>query len=145
MIYKCVDCGHLFEDGEQATWVEMHGFTYGNGETFYGCPICRGDYDETVECKSCGSHHFEEDLENGICKECIAEYEKDVLFCLNLGEKETVKVEINGAVASLWSEDEINEILTDYVKYLNDVSFEKFANQDMFYFSQMIEDEVDKK
>ena len=67
-MYRCNECGHLFEEGEQATWMEMHGFTYGNGEEFSGCPICKGDYEEVEPCKICGSYENKKDGE--FCETC---------------------------------------------------------------------------
>ena len=71
MAYKCNNCGHIFEKGEAATWTEAHGFTDGFCETFYGCPMCRGDYEETAPCKNCEREKTEDELYNGLCKECL--------------------------------------------------------------------------
>ena len=60
-MYKCEECGHIFEDGEQVQWVEMHGFVYGNGEELSGCPICNGAYEEIKPCKICGSYDHDYD------------------------------------------------------------------------------------
>lgn len=48
MVYKCDECGHIFEDGEEKRWVEPH------GEEMKGCPICGGTYSEGKECELCG-------------------------------------------------------------------------------------------
>ena len=66
-MFKCVECGHLFELGEEKRFVEAH------GEEYLGCAICGGAYEETVRCKKCGTHRFEDELYNGICAECIGE------------------------------------------------------------------------
>lgn len=71
MAYKCNNCGHIFEEGEAATWTVAHGFTDGFCETFYGCPICKGDYEETTPCKECGSEKTREEVYGGFCKECL--------------------------------------------------------------------------
>ena len=76
-MYRCCECGHLFEEGEQAEWVEMHGFNYGNGERFSGCPICKGDYEEIKPCKICGGYDSEND--DGFCEEC----QKDIMKRFN--------------------------------------------------------------
>ena len=65
MIYKCCECGHLFEDGEESHWVEDY------GEEFSGCPVCGGTYEETVQCRGCESHHIDVDLYAGYCIGCI--------------------------------------------------------------------------
>jgi DNA-directed RNA polymerase subunit RPC12/RpoP len=66
-MFKCFDCGHLFDRGEERRVVEMH------GEEYLACPSCGGAYEETVQCKSCGGHFFEDDLYNGLCEMCIGE------------------------------------------------------------------------
>ncbi len=45
-MYKCKNCGHIFEEGEQATWTEKHGFSSGPFEEWDGCPICQGSFKE---------------------------------------------------------------------------------------------------
>lgn len=76
-MYRCASCGHIFKEGEQATWIEMHGFTYGNGEKFEGCPICKDGYDEINPCKICGS--YEHDFDEDYCDECKNDVQKRFL------------------------------------------------------------------
>ena len=67
MMFKCCECGHLFEDGEQAVWTEEH------GEKWSGCPICKGGYEEVHQCKECGDWHTEDELYEGWCEKCLRE------------------------------------------------------------------------
>ena len=67
-MYRCNECGHLFEEGEQAEWVEMHGFNYGKGEQWSGCPICKGCYKEIYPCRICGS--YDHDCDEEYCEDC---------------------------------------------------------------------------
>ena len=62
MMYKCCECGHLFEEGEQAVWYENQGECHGITamEKFSGCPICKGDYEEVHQCKECDEWHTED-------------------------------------------------------------------------------------
>lgn len=66
-MYKCLDCGHIFDEGEQAVWTEAH------GEQWDGCPICKGGFEETTGCAHCGGEFLETELFDGICAECLAE------------------------------------------------------------------------
>lgn len=66
-MFKCFECGHLFERGEEKRYTEMH------GESYLACPICGGAYEETNQCSCCGGHFFEDELYNGMCEECIGE------------------------------------------------------------------------
>lgn len=67
MAFKCLECGHIFEDGEEARWTEAH------GEQFSGCPLCRGEYEETKPCKHCGSEKLDDELYEGWCEDCLRE------------------------------------------------------------------------
>ena len=72
MMFKCCECGHLFEEGEQAEWYENYGAEIGS-EKFCGCPLCRGGYECVYQCKKCGKWHDEDDLYEGWCEECLRE------------------------------------------------------------------------
>lgn len=67
MSYKCFECGHLFDLGEERVWTEDY------GETVSGCPICGGAYKEAEPCRHCGSKQLDVDLYSGLCIECIGE------------------------------------------------------------------------
>lgn len=75
MMYRCCECGHLFEDGEQAVWYENQGECHGVTamERFSGCPLCHGDYEEVHQCKKCGDWHTEDELYDGWCEDCLLE------------------------------------------------------------------------
>lgn len=75
MMFKCCDCGHLFEDGEQAIWYENQGECHGRiaMEKFGGCPMCKGDYEEVHQCKECDEWHTEDELYDGWCEKCLRE------------------------------------------------------------------------
>ena len=73
MMYRCCECGNLFEEGEQAVWYETHGLDSPPYETWSGCPICKGDYEEVHQCKDCGDWHSEDELYVGWCANCLRE------------------------------------------------------------------------
>ena len=75
MMFKCCECGHLFEEGEQAIWYENQGECHGRiaMEKFGGCPMCKGDYEEVHQCKECGDWHTENELYDGWCEKCLRE------------------------------------------------------------------------
>ena len=70
-MYKCTECGNLFEEGEQATWEERHGLDSPPYEKWSGCPICKGDYEEVHQCKKCRDWHTENELYDGWCEKCL--------------------------------------------------------------------------
>lgn len=75
-MYKCTECGHLFEDGEEVCWKESRGEYWGSPcyEQMSGCPLCGEAYEEATACKVCGGY---DDVDEGeeYCEEC----KKDVL------------------------------------------------------------------
>ena len=73
MMYRCENCGHLFEEGKQAVWEETHGLDTPPYEKWSGCPICKGDYEEVHQCKECGDWHTEDELYEGWCEKCLRE------------------------------------------------------------------------
>ena len=73
MMYRCCECGNLFEEGEQAVWEETHGLDSPPYEKFSGCPLCKGDYEEVYQCDSCGDWHTEDELYEGWCEKCLRE------------------------------------------------------------------------
>ena len=73
MMYRCCDCGNLFEEGEQAVWEETHGLDSPPYEKFSGCPVCKGDYEEVHQCKKCGDWHTDDELYEGWCEKCLRE------------------------------------------------------------------------
>lgn len=72
-MYKCCECGNLFEEGEQAVWEETHGLDSPPYEKWSGCPICKGDYEEVHQCKGCGDWHTDDELYDGWCEKCLRE------------------------------------------------------------------------
>ena len=85
-MYRCVNCGNLFEEGEQAVWYENQGECHGVTamERFSGCPVCKGDYEEVHQCKKCGSWHSDDELYEGWCEKCLREsinYDTFFAYC----------------------------------------------------------------
>jgi hypothetical protein len=73
MMYRCCDCGHLFEDGEQAITYETHGFYQPPYEEIHSCPVCGGGFEEVSQCKECDEWHTEDELYDSWCEKCLRE------------------------------------------------------------------------
>ena len=71
MMFKCCECGHLFEEGEQAVTYETHGFYQPPYEEIHSCPVCGGDFEEVHQCKECEEWHTEDELYAGWCEKCL--------------------------------------------------------------------------
>lgn len=74
MFYKCYDCGHIFEDGEERITSEH--LTWLDGvpiyETHYSCPSCGSEnYEETQVCVGCNGHFLEDEIFSGWCASCL--------------------------------------------------------------------------
>jgi DNA-directed RNA polymerase subunit RPC12/RpoP len=105
MTFKCYECGHIFESGEENRWTESY------GEEMSGCPICGGSYEQTKQCSICGAEHLDDELDGGVCEECIEDYRYDIDMCRKLGEKSKEDISINGFFASMYSAEEIEELI----------------------------------
>lgn len=74
-MYKCLDCGHIFDDGEEAVVREYHDEIPGGFyEELASCPICGGEYEKAVRCEICGGAFLKDELYSGYCcEECLQE------------------------------------------------------------------------
>lgn len=71
-MYRCLSCGHLFEDGEQGYHNENYDYW---GEPFTKqeevCPICGEPFEEVALCPICKKNYISED--EWICDDCFNE------------------------------------------------------------------------
>lgn len=135
-MYKCVCCGHLFEDGEEKKVVDMHGFTNGAGETFNVCPVCEGEYVEVDICPICNEWKEKEKMNNGVCDSCINNQAYNVDVCYKIGSCEKVDVELNGFLMSLFDVEDIEMILMSKIKKSAPIDCREFINEDLDSFAE---------
>ena len=152
MSYKCLDCGNLFEEGEQQLWADKHGLDTPPYEQMSGCPLCGGDYEETTPCKICGFEQFDDDLNGGVCDECIDKYKHDADMCFKIGSNDTDKVELNCFLASVFDKEDIEKLLfrelkerEKYMKELLNYDYEKFVEADRGWFAERLLEELEKE
>lgn len=144
-MYKCLECGHIFEEGEQARWNDPRGEYAGVpcSETMYGCPLCKGNYKKTVSCEICESAHLENELYGGVCIECIDGYRKDAEMCFKVSEGEKEQIKINAFLASIFDENDIEHILYEIVKSeKGSLDCSKFIDEDLYWFGDRLAEEV---
>lgn len=150
MTFKCCECGHIFESGEEAVWYETHGLEHPPYEEWRGCPICNGSYEETIQCAICGSEHLEDELiggRGGVCEECIGTYRYDVNMCYRIGERDKKEVELNGLFASLYSTEEIESLIWNDIlntQKTRSVDCTPFIEEDDEWFANELAKEVNK-
>lgn len=152
MAYKCLSCGHTFEEGQQSTWFEKHGLDKPPYEKISGCPICRGDYEETTPCLICGCEQFDDDLNGGVCDNCIDKYKNDVNMLFKIGANDTDNVELNCFLASIFKKEDIENLLfrellerEKYMKELLNYNYEKFVQSDKGWFAERLLEELEKE
>lgn len=120
MDYKCRECGHIFCKGEEKRMTEHIGEAWGRPitEEVSCCPVCGDEgFEEAVVCRGCFGSYLEDETLNGFCRDCIeqekAKYKYDLVGCYKIAEKHYQKedVGINAFLYSMFTEEEINEIL----------------------------------
>lgn len=150
---KCVECGHVFSEYELNTWEESRGEHFGIPcyEKMSGCPICEGDYEETVECDICGENHLSSELTSGICEDCIKTYQHDVDMHFKIGANDTDSIELNCFLASVFTKEDIELILLNALKSRKEYSkkqvesdCERFIEYNREWFAEMLAEEVKK-
>ena len=93
--YKCNECGHLFENGEEAIINEYKGEAWGQQiyEKYSACPVCKQtNYDEVSICKRCDEYGALE--HNVFCEKC----------------KEEIKAKFEKLLDDNFTDDEIDYI-----------------------------------
>lgn len=76
MWYYCLDCGHLFEDGEESEIVDVLDVIDGQPyvERRKCCPECGGDFDRAETCVKCGEVFNPDKLIGRLyCRTCFAD------------------------------------------------------------------------
>lgn len=152
-MYKCLCCGHIFEEGEQQTWRENRGEFLGSScsEEMEGCPLCYGEYEKTVCCSVCGGNFLEDELNDGVCDDCIENSKESYRYnpqkCYELSKDETAKVEINYFLSCMFTEKQIEEILLLNIRKasaLIPIDCSAFMDADKSWFEDKIAEEVKK-
>lgn len=87
-MYKCEDCGHVFDGSEAHMFYEDYGLPGGFRQSFCDCPNCgSSEFSEASVCLSCGDVFSEDELYAGIyCIDCLREsidYETAYAFMLD--------------------------------------------------------------
>lgn len=141
MRYECHNCGRRFEEPDIIT--ETHGLDSPPYEKIDVCPYCKGYFSEIHECKICGEHYTIDELTSGVCDDCIYQHDTDIELLYKLGNEDNAKetVTINGFVASILTEEQINEILIRELRtinYVGSVNGIEFIGSDKSWFAEQL-------
>lgn len=148
MAYKCLDCGHIFEEGEWHIHTEHYDYgSRGFDKRMYVCPLCKGNFEETTPCVICGSEHLIEELNDGICEECTVNASFNIDDCFEVGAYDLQKIEINGFLAEMFKDkEELESILIEALKreeaIHGKVDCERYINKDEEWFFKTLREEV---
>jgi hypothetical protein len=146
-MYKCQECGHVFE--KPATWEEPRGECFGIlcSEELEGCPKCKCGFDEAEKCQACGEYFLEDELIGDVCKECIDDCKYDIDTCYEIGKCEKQEIKINSFLVAMFDIDEVEDLLLDALKETNKafpVDCTPFINIDEAWFAERLAEEVNK-
>ena len=145
-MYKCLECGHIFDEGEQAVWKEPRGEYCGSPcyEEVVGCPVCRGCYEETHRCVICGSEHILDELADGeVCDDCLDDCKYDFERCYEISKNDVEKVEINSLLATVFDAGDIEQILLEHIKRNKlRIDCSEYIDKDRYWFAQELGKEV---
>ena len=140
-MYKCLECGHIFD--EPKSWNESRGEFWGSScsETLCGCPHCEGGYEEAYLCEICEEYFLKSELHGNVCDDCIKEY-GTFENCYKIGAENTEKIKLNGLLLSFFSESEIEDILKKILLERNMVDCSDYIENDKSWFGEELVKEV---
>lgn len=149
MAYKCLECGNVFERGEEAIWEETHGLESPPYEERKGCPCCFGDYEPTIQCSICGGEFIEDETygEKGIrvCDNCIEDFCYDFDTCYAVCGDEKTEIELNSLICSVLSVSEIESILYRHLKSLDkNIDCQAFIDEEKDWFAKRLAEVITK-
>ena len=148
-MYICECCGNVVCDYELQTRkdfkpVEMTCHTDWCYETMNAPCECGGEFVEAVQCAVCGK--YKEKDEYSVCDECLEEAET-LENALEYGAEAEETIEINGFLAQVFSNTEIEEILVrelnnarnSFMKPFVQEMISEYVNEDRGTFSDFVD------
>ena len=139
--YKCDHCGGEFEEPDII--IETHGLDSPPYEEIGVCPYCKGWFEEMHKCEICGEYYTADELTSGVCDDCIYQHDTDIELLYKLGNEEDAKetVKLNGFIASVLTEEQINEIVMRELRtinYIGCVNGTEFIGSDKSWFAEQL-------
>lgn len=117
----CSHCGKVVreEDVEYTSIIsERHNgirVQFDAATGYSNCPVCGGNFVTATKCSVCGEWFDDEEEGLNVCEDCLIE-EQTVKTALAIGAANMETVKINGFVKFALTEEQINEILCQYIK-----------------------------
>ena len=139
-MYICLNCSRVFEEPKIDN--EKIGECFGRDvyEETGSCPYCGCDYTEAEQCEICGEFYYPSDLVEGICTYCADCMKSDFDTCYLVAKEQEYEecICINGAIASVLTEEEIDKALREYIKSKDNVDMSAFIDEDYYCFCEAL-------
>lgn len=142
-MYKCMDCGEVFDE-YTADW-KVH--------DEMACPSCYStDYDDAMQCKKCGDWFTDDEGVSELCDDCLEfykiSYRHSPQKLYKLTEDLEEKVEINYFLASVFTKEEIEKVLLKELVIASATKlpdYISFIEQDQQAFAEWIEEVIENE
>ena len=78
MLYRCIECGHIFDEPKEYYGEELEFWGVPCRERFVGCPNCFGDYENVIQCEECGEYvaGIDDYYDDNLCPSCYLIFEQ---------------------------------------------------------------------
>lgn len=142
--YKCGKCGLEFDEceieharEEVGEWCGMPAY-----ESEGKCPRCgKSNFYEVGECEICGEVQYVDDMTACVCDDCLYKHKYDIDLCERIGQGTRDVCKINGFFASIFTEEEIDQILKDQLTELSkhrNIDCTAFIDGDKWFFAEAL-------
>ena len=139
-MFKC--CGQILTLDDLKKEFNSYGLGDGSGETFLVCPICGDSPEEAYQCKDCGEWFTGEELTEGFCDNCLEnivnQYRYDIDRCISVCGDETQEIRISSFLASMFNEDQIEQILINELRGSQKTDCLPFITDDINWFLEQV-------
>ncbi len=147
----CPYCGNVIDEEDLETYYECHGHDglspIREKMVSWRCSECGHEYEEAEKCQVCGEYFIPQHYKYHVCEDCMLEHE-NLKNALDIGTHNKIPVKINGFVDSCLTEDQINEILVNYIEGMikeGDKKIREYCEEDKDYFGDWIVEEIEKE
>lgn len=146
-MYICSECGRLYDEMEVETPYETDREMFSTIRWRHRPPVvtvetceCGGELEKAEYCQNCfewTSPAFK------YCDECLDKY-RTLDTMLEIGEDNTEKISINGMLFSSFTVEEIEQILIDTLRSMDEDELKekvnKYCEEDITYFKRFAEE-----
>ena len=148
--FKCRHCGAFFDEEAIKTASEYKGECHGvpsyENISSVICPECGRveDYEEAERCVVCGELYVYNETDCNICSNCMMNH-SNIDFCYKIGKDCETEIEINGFLTSIFSKEQIEEILFRELKKADEmlkINCVPFIEEDSSWFAEKVIKEV---